>query len=189
MKYFWASLALAGSALPASAQVADQLDCIATGYSAEQKAVLDAYVAAFEISDMDIKDRPLEVLAIIDERALECASEYGWSVEASEAAGLYQFSDLTADSIAQKYPEAKVVLDKIDTELPDAERERFWSIMTSATGAAGIEIQPTNADFMFIGTTILRFSPGISEDEQNIVGSLIGMEALLRHTEATFSEL
>lgn len=70
-----------------------------------------------------------------------------------------------------------------------AERERFWSIMTSALGAAGMKTQPTNDNVLVIGVTILRFWPGAGEHEQNTIGALIGMEALLRHTEATFSEL
>lgn len=189
MKYLLASLALGAASLPATAQAADQLDCIAAGYSAEQQAVLDAHVAAFEISDMDTQERPMDVISIIEERAQQCASELGWSDDASDAAGLYHFGSLTAGSIRQKHPEAAAVIDKIDTELTDAERERFWSIMTFATGAGGTQSAPTNDDFMFVGMIILRFQPGADAEQQETIGALIGMEALLRSTEATFSEL
>lgn len=189
MKYLLASLALGAAALPATAHAADQLDCISNGYDAEQQAVLDGYVAAFDISDMDTSERPMDVLDIIEERAQQCATEHGWSADASDAAGLYHFGFLTAGSLRQKHPEAALVIDKIDTELPDADRERFWSIMTFATGAGGEKAEPTNDDFMFVGMIILRFQPGADMDQQETIGALIGMEALLRNTEATFSEL
>lgn len=189
MKYLLSSLALAAASLPATAHAADQLDCIAAGYGAEQQAVFDAHIAAFEISDMDTQERPTDVISIIEERAKQCASEHGWSDNASDAASQYHFGSLTAGSIRQKHPQAAVVIDKIDTELPDADRERFWSIMTFATGAGGEKTAPTNDDFMFVGMVILRFQPGSDMDQQETIGALIGMEALLRNTEATFSEL
>ncbi|MGB7374906.1 hypothetical protein [Pontixanthobacter sp.] len=189
MRHVLTPLALAAAILPATAHAADQLDCVSSGYSAQQQAVLDAHVAAFEISDMDTQKRPVEVISIIEQRAQQCARQLGWSDAASDAAGLYHLGSLTAGSIRRKHPEAAAVMDKIDTDLSDADRERFWSIMTSATGAGDTKKQPTSDDFMFIGMVIMRFQPDVDTAQQNTIGALMGMEALLRNTQATFSEL
>lgn len=174
-------------AAPVPAFAADNLECMLGNYSADQDAVINKYIAEFELADMDQDLAPDEVMSVIDERMVPCAAMHEWSEEASEAAGLYRLSDLTIKAIAQKHPNAAEILRRVETDLSAEESTRFWQIMESVTTDGGAE--PTDDDFYFIGIIMLRFQPDADEELQNSFGALAGMKVLMRSVEATFSEL
>ena len=101
------------------ALAAENLACIASGYSAEQTTAMDTYAASVDFRAL--ADMPVPIATIIEERARTCAATHSWSAQAQTSAisyyrGAVLQRGLRANSLVtpEKLTEIDVAIDASD---------------------------------------------------------------------------
>ncbi|EIZ79979.1 hypothetical protein WSK_1345 [Novosphingobium sp. Rr 2-17] len=173
-----AAMALAvACALPASAMAATNIECIDSGYSAKDTATLGKYFANFRYETFD-NGAMEKLVPIFAARAGECASEYGWSVDAISDAVFYRTSELLGQALTQRPPYKPEDMKKLETALARADPARMRKIFGPIVQA---QIENSKASEMsgtdetYLG--MLLMSSGLPMEGKHVAefaGALIG---------------
>lgn len=163
---------------PAIAQTSDPFACMDTGYSAADQARIDAYVAGFDLEQMDPEEPLSEALA---RRATECAGSLG--AGALMPLLQHQFSALMIDGIAARQPEVIETVRRIDTKLDPALRARFYRVFEASVFGAISGLQSgglSEQDERFFTDTILMPPVSGTEDQAEGIGGYLAARVMQR---------
>lgn len=174
-------------AVPASVQAADNIDCISSGYSAQEQALLDGFVADFTIDQFNDPTPPTEMVDVVGERAELCAANHGWSDAAVEAAMMMEISALSERGLRLSAPESAAIVDRVDTDLSAGDRSRLWGIIDKL--ASDSADQPSESDFMFLGLKILQLGADGSDKTSSEIGALLALMSMQRTARSKFPAL
>lgn len=169
------------------AQAADNIGCIESGYSAQDQASLDDFVAGFTIETFEDPKPPAIIKDVLGKRAKVCAAQYGWSDDAAIAALTMQISALSERGLRRSLPEAAAVVDRVDTDLSVDDRKRFWGIVRELGSETNEQIN--DDDSMFFGQSIMMLGADGSEKMSGEIGVLLALVSAQRDIRRDFSTL
>ncbi|MDR0780191.1 MAG: hypothetical protein LBF16_05790 [Pseudomonadales bacterium] len=114
------------AAKPAAAAM--NIDCISSGYSAEQQATITAQVSVFTMADMG--DHMFSaLLPMIHDRAEACAQQYGWSPDAMEQAIRYLLATFMQGGLEHSQVMSEDEVRNFKAVIVWADQERLLSTM------------------------------------------------------------
>lgn len=164
-----AAIAALGVTMGAPADAAENLDCIDKGYTAEQQAVLDAYIGRFNMESWSKNGVPSEVLTVIVDRVRACASMHGWSAEAAQHALLFKLARIGVAGVETTGPLSPAQILQVRNAMTAEDKIKVRAIfgaMVKAYGEGTLERSPRETPDMFIGKLILR--SGIPTTTKNV---------------------
>lgn len=181
------AIAAAALAVPVSAQTPDVLACMDSGYSPEDQALMDAYVADFSFETMDGSD---ELAMALGWRATECGAGSLEDDASVMAMIMYRLADLSMKGIAKTRPDIVAVIGRIDTQLPAENRARFYAIFEDSVFAAKDEDQPraiTPEEDEFFSNTILDPPVNGTMEQAEMIGAYLAARILRQEAIDQFS--
>ena len=175
-----AALIAAAIPAPAMAQTPEALACMETGYSEQEQAVINEYIATFDLESMDGNDALAEALGL---RASACAGAEIFDEDLAMAMIQYQFAGLSLRGIETVRPDVVAVIRRIDTDLPADHRARFYSIFeTSVFGdpLTGEERAMTAEEDAFFSDTVLNPPVNGTIEQAEFIGAYLAGRIMRR---------
>lgn len=187
-----AMLLLAGAALmttaPAFAGEQGELDCVANGYTAEQRAELDGLLADVDLLSQGENPGLDAVGAVVMARASECAMQFEWSEAEVEPALLHEFGRLLEVGFLRHGQLTPSEIAAVDAALARGDRTALWAALEAqlASGMAGDAEIVSDANATVFGLFILETGLGLDEAKAEQVGVYLAAKAMQRASARQF---
>ena len=187
------SLMAASLLLPAKAMAAENLDCLATGYSTEAQQRIDNFVGSLRL-DGDIgdisPDLPDEIGSDLVSRGADCADLHGWSQQALEFAIISRFLHLFKQGLLANTPLTPIQQARLDRQLasPESEQAREIArrlIIDMFTTRRAPEL--SEADELVFARMALRVGVPATSPGGKFVGGYLVVSAAVDHFASQFS--
>lgn len=165
---------------PASGQTPEVLACMDNGYSEDEQAVIDNFVATF---DLDTLGSDEALAMVLGEKAADCAGEDFADDDALIAIIQYQFARLSLAGIDATRPDILEVMRRIDSDLEPAARTRLFELFEiSVFGdpATGEKRELTLEEEKFFNDAIL--DPPVSGrlEQSELIGAYMAGRVMMR---------
>lgn len=173
--------AAALAAAPLVAQAEENLDCVASGYTADERAAMNGHVASYRyVSGAGASDAEQSIGIVATEVVQRCATEFGWSEDAFILATMNEYSRQLERGLRENGQLDGDLLRQIDGMLL-SDGGAIWPISERMVmSALGEGDGMTEADSEAL--TVLAERLGIADEPftQQVVGALLGAMAMQR---------
>lgn len=180
-----AFLALAAISAPVAAQESDPLACMETGYSPEDQAKIDDYIANFTLDNVD---GAKGLGTALGPRLIECVGQ-----DADQATMIqilqHRFGAISIRAISTKRPDVAETVNRINTVLDAEKRERFLAIFRRMTlGNTAGDQTITAEEEEFFGDVLIAPPVNGTEEQAEMVGALLAAQMLQSDAVEYFSD-
>lgn len=177
-----ASIALAAAitGVPALGQTPEVFTCMEVGYTEEQQAAIDAYIAGFNLDSIDDNQALAEALGY---RAADCAGTEYADDDALMAIIQYQFSLLSLRGIEATRPDIAEVIRRVDEELDPAARERLFTLFEISVFGdpeTGEPRELTVEEDQFFNDAILDPPVNGTIEQAELIGAYMAARVMMR---------
>lgn len=174
-----------------STMAAEHIDCVDSGYIAEDQATLDGYIDGFTIEAWGAGGPPSNVMTIIAARVRTCGASNGWSLDAMQDALLYKVASVGMAGVESASPLSAEQFAQLDDAMtPDDKVEiaKIFDSMRQAQAEGRIYEAPKQSPEMFIGRLILRSGIPASPENSRWAGGWLAVKTLQDQRRAKFAQ-
>lgn len=189
-----AAFALLTAATPSLAQESERpgpevLSCIATGYSAENQAVIDTFQRNFDPLKDDSYGDEAFIEALID-RTSECVDLETVSEETIMMMVQHRLTAITLKVMKARHPEAYASFDAINTKVDPDTKERLYRVVELGVfpdPVTGQMRQPSEEDIANFEATMLSPPINATDETAEAIGSLMAAQMMQQAALAYFN--
>jgi hypothetical protein len=190
-KLMFAGIALM-MASAAQAGEPGELACIPQGYTAAQKADIDALLPKVDFLFSSEDDQAMTSLAVIAmASAASCTDKFGWSEAELEPALIHELGRLLETGFRRHGPFTPAQFDKIDATLAKGDRTAVWKALEEqfSKGMDGGDVSVSTANALVLGAFIMETGIGADEKTGELVGVYLAAKVMQRSTARDFAAL
>ncbi|WP_379921158.1 hypothetical protein [Erythrobacter sp. R86502] len=183
---------LAGAALllssGAMARDRAELQCIESGYTAEERAEIDELLPDVNMLD-DAGDATMDAIGtVVGDVAIDCADTYEWNDSEFEAALFYELGRLVETAIRRHGPLPQVDVTNIDAALAKGDRSALWAALEEQVniGIAGEDASVGEANAKVFEDFVMEIGFGMDEATAELVGAFLATLAMQRMSARNF---
>ena len=186
-------IALAGvwiGLMAAPAASAQGIECMDSGYSADETRDVDRFVEDFRPRF----DRPLQLpqtwMPVMTRRAGECADAHDWSPAAIEEAVFYRLASILKRALEERSPLTASQMARLTTAIASADQERLHRVfgaMLEATFEGRQPPEPSQADKIYFGRLLMRTGVPLNQEIAVYVGAYMGAIVMVRRSRDRFA--
>lgn len=188
MRKFLLAAAALMMAQPALAAGPDDLACMATSYSPEQQAKIDALLPQFKVENGGNDPVANQMGEVIVIAASTCMAQLGWRDDQLMPAVLFEAGRLMELAYVQYGPMTSEEIARLEAALAKGDRTALWAALEGEvrTGLTGEPGGPGNNNAILYGQFMLEAGFGFDMVKAEQIGILLGAKAMQRFSQREF---
>lgn len=176
-----AAIAMVGLAFAVPASAATHIECVDGGYSAQDTATIQKYLADFKADSFDKQSGGDKLVPIFGARAGECAGKYGWSVDAISDSVFYRMASLLEQGLNAHTPFTPEQMQKLNAALARADKDklrRIFGPMVEPETSGKNAPAPDEKDSVYLGMLLMSSGLPLDDKTGEFAGALIGARTM-----------
>lgn len=168
------SLAFGLATVAANARAAEHIDCVDTGYEAEQAALLSRVENEFSMAEWSGEGVSAEVLTAVSARAGQCADVHNWSPDAIEQSIFYRLGSLLATGLEKQAPISPAQMERLKEVVRTTDKTQLYAVVGPMidAGMEGREESASNqAQLLFLSRLVLKTGMPATKANSEFVGA------------------
>jgi hypothetical protein len=190
MRSLWVTLlVLAAACGAAPAAAAEHLDCMDSGYTADELAAVETYSAGFDMMTAGGPPPP-PVMAAVNRRATACAQEHQWSDTAAGEARAYRLVSVIRATLQRHSPIDAAAMARLNAAIDAADHDTMVSIFAAISAAARGQGPPLSAAQARQLDAVVS-AAGVEDTDlnQRFIGAWMAARVLRRESALRFARL